>query len=85
MALRWYYHQPCTGKQAAQQTDAAIVQVEQSIKSQDAAVEKIVTDAHKEVTVGNETIREVVKNLDADGVAGGLMALLGEYRSERGD
>lgn len=85
--MRMFCHQeqPCAKKRAAQQTDQAVVAIEQIVKAQDEAIIKIVTGAHKEVAAQNEAIRESVQGLTPDGVAVGLMALLSEYRRERGD
>lgn len=69
--------------QLAKETDKAIVSLEENIKSQDKAVERIYASTKKKVAEQNAEIRKNVKNLDDDAVAAELTALLNEYRRER--
>lgn len=84
-ALWWWKRSPGALNLAREKTDAAVSKLETVIKSQDATVERIVTGARKEVAANNAKIREDVSGLSPDTVATELMALLDEYRLERGD
>lgn len=81
----WWVIQPSDVRQTGKETGAAVSKLEMAIKSQDKAVERIVTDARGEVAVNNEKIQKDVSALDGNAVAGELMALVEQYRRERGD
>lgn len=81
----WWLRRPAGVELARKETDAAVSKLETVIKSQDAAVERIITDARKEVPERNAEIRKDVSGLDPSSVASELMALLEQYRLERGD
>lgn len=70
---------------ARKETDAAVSKLETVIKFQDATVERIVTGARKEAAERNAEIRKDVSALSPDAVGTELIALLDEYRLERGD
>lgn len=81
----WWVKRPAGVELAREKTDATVAKLETVIKSQDKAVERIVTGARKEVAERNAEIRKDVSGLDPSSVATELMALLDEYRLERGD